>query len=44
MLLTLPLRKWLGTSLTPLVLTPLLSHFLALTLGFELQVGVLENV
>jgi hypothetical protein len=33
-----------GTSLTPLVLTPLLSRLLALTLGFELQVGGSENI
>jgi hypothetical protein len=36
MLLTLLLRKWHATSLTPLVLTPVLSRLLALALGFEL--------
>jgi hypothetical protein len=44
MLLTLFLRKWPDTNLTPLVLTPVLSHFLALALGFELQVGGLEII
>ena len=44
MLLTLLLRKWPGTGLTPLVLTPVLSRLLALTLGFELQVGGPENI
>jgi hypothetical protein len=44
MLLTLFLRKWPGTGLTPLVLTAMLSHLLALTLGFELQVGGSENI
>jgi hypothetical protein len=43
-LLTLLLRKWLGTGLTPLVLTPMLSRLLALALGFELQVGGPENI
>jgi hypothetical protein len=43
-LLTLLLRKWPGTGLTPLVLTPVLSHLLALALGFELQVGGPENI
>jgi energy-converting hydrogenase Eha subunit C len=36
MLLTLPLRKWTDTGLTPLGLTPVLSHLLVLALGFEL--------
>jgi hypothetical protein len=44
MLLTLLLRKWPGTGLTPLVLTPVLSRLLALALGFELQVGGPENI
>jgi hypothetical protein len=44
MLLILLLRKWPDTGLTPLVLTPGLSHLLALALGFELQVGGLENI
>jgi hypothetical protein len=44
MLLTLLLRKWSGTSLIPLVLTPVLSRLLALALGFELQVGGPENI
>jgi hypothetical protein len=44
MLLTLLLRKWPDTGLTPLELTPVLSHLLALALGFELQVGGLENI
>jgi hypothetical protein len=35
-LLTPLLRRWLGTGLALLVLTPVLSHFLALALGFEL--------
>jgi hypothetical protein len=33
MLLTPHLRRWLGTGLALLVLTPVLSHFLALALG-----------
>jgi hypothetical protein len=44
MLLTLLLRKCPDTSLTPLVLTPMLSHLLALALGFELQVGGPKNI
>jgi hypothetical protein len=44
MVITLLLRKWLGTGLTPLVVTPVLSRLLALTLGFELQVGSSENI
>jgi hypothetical protein len=36
--------KWLGTGFTLLELTPVLSHLLALALGFELQVGVPENI
>jgi hypothetical protein len=39
MLLTLLLRKWPDTGLIPLVLTLVLSHLLALALGFELHVG-----
>jgi hypothetical protein len=35
-LLTLLLRKWSDIGLTPLELTPVLSHLLALALGFEL--------
>jgi hypothetical protein len=44
MLLTLLLRKWPGTGLTPLVLTLGLSRLLALSVGFELQVGGPENI
>jgi hypothetical protein len=44
MLLTLLLRKWPDTGLPLLELTPVLSHFLALALGFELQVGSPENI
>jgi hypothetical protein len=44
MLLTLLLRKWHDTSLTPLGLTPVLSHLLVLAIGFELQVGGPENI
>jgi hypothetical protein len=44
MLLTLLLRKWPDTSFTPLGLTPVLSHLLILSLGFELQVGGPENI
>jgi hypothetical protein len=44
MLLTLLLRKWLDIGFTPLGLTPVLSHFLVLALGFELQVGGSENI
>jgi hypothetical protein len=36
--------KWLGTSLTHLELTPVLSRLLALALGFELQVDGPENI
>jgi hypothetical protein len=36
--------KWLGTGFTLLELTPVLSHLLALTLGFELQVDGLEDI
>jgi hypothetical protein len=32
------------TGLSPLGLTPVLSHLLVLALGFELQVGGLENI
>jgi hypothetical protein len=35
--------KWLGTAFTLLELTPVLSHLLALALGFELQVDGPEN-
>jgi hypothetical protein len=44
MLPTLRLKKWLDAGLTPLELTPVLSHLLALALGFELQVGGPENI
>jgi hypothetical protein len=44
MLLTLFSRKWPDTGLTPLEPTPVLSHLLALALGFELQVGGSENI
>jgi hypothetical protein len=44
MLLTLLLRKWPGTGLTPLVLTLVLSRLLALALGFELQMGGPKNI
>jgi hypothetical protein len=44
MLLTLLLRKWPGTGLTPLVVTPVLSRLLALSRGFELQVRGSENI
>jgi hypothetical protein len=37
--LTPLLSKWLGTGFTLLELTSVLSHLLALALGFELQVG-----
>jgi hypothetical protein len=36
--------KWLGTGITLLKLTPVLSRLLALALGFELQVGGPENI
>jgi 1-acyl-sn-glycerol-3-phosphate acyltransferase len=44
MFLTLLSRKWPDTGLTPLELTLVLSHLLALALGFELQVEGLENI
>jgi hypothetical protein len=44
MLLTLLLRKWPDTGLTPLELTPVLNHLLVLALDFELQVGGPENI
>jgi hypothetical protein len=44
MLLTPLLRRWLGTSLTILVLTLVLSQLLTLSLGFELQVEGSENI
>jgi hypothetical protein len=44
MLLALLSRKWLDTSLPLLELTPVLSHLLAVALGFELQVGGSENI
>jgi hypothetical protein len=37
-------RKCPDTSVTPLELTLVLSHLLALALGFELQVGGPENI
>jgi hypothetical protein len=43
-LLILLLRKWPDTGFTHLGLTPVLSHLLVLALGFELQVGGLENI
>jgi hypothetical protein len=43
-LLTLLSRKWPDTGLTPLELTSVLSHLLALALGSELQVGGPENI
>jgi hypothetical protein len=36
--------KWLGTGFTLLELTPVLSRFLTLALGFELQVDGPENI
>jgi hypothetical protein len=44
MLLTLLSRKWPDTGLPLLELTPVLSHLLALALGFELQVDGPENI
>jgi hypothetical protein len=44
MMLTLLLRKWPDTGLTPLGLTPVLSHLLILALGFELMVESPENI
>jgi hypothetical protein len=44
MLLTLLSMKWPDTGLTPLELTLVLSHLLALALGFELPVGGPENI
>jgi hypothetical protein len=44
MFLTPLLRKWLGTGLTLLVLTLVLSRLLTLALGFELQVGGSESI
>jgi hypothetical protein len=44
MFLTLLSNKGPNTSLTPLELTLVLSHLLALALGFELQVGGPENI
>jgi hypothetical protein len=44
MFLTLLLRKWPDTGLTLLVLTLVLSHLLALALGFELQIGGPKNI
>jgi hypothetical protein len=43
-LLTPLSRRWLDTGLTLFALTPVLSHLLALALGFELQVGGSENI
>jgi hypothetical protein len=42
--LTSLLSKWLDTSFTPLVLTPVLSHLFTHVLAFEFQVGDLRNV
>jgi hypothetical protein len=42
--LTLLLRKWLGTGFTLLVLTPVLSHLFTHVLVFEFQVGDLKNI
>jgi hypothetical protein len=42
--LTPLLSKWLCTGFTLLELTPVLSHLLALALGFELQVDGSENI
>jgi hypothetical protein len=42
-LLTLHLSKWRGTNLIRFVLTPVLSHFLTLTLVSVLQVGGMEG-
>jgi hypothetical protein len=42
--LTLLLSKWLGTSFTLLVLTPVLSRLFAHVLVFEFQVGDLKNI
>jgi hypothetical protein len=36
--------KWLGTSFTLLILTPVLSHLFAHVLVFEFQVGDLKNI
>jgi hypothetical protein len=36
--------KWLGTSFTLLVLTPMLSHLFAHMLVVEFQVGDLKNI
>jgi hypothetical protein len=36
--------KWLGTSFTLLVLTPVLSHLFSHVLVFEFQVGDLKNI
>jgi hypothetical protein len=42
--LTQLLSKWLGTSFTLLVLTPVLSHLFIHVLVFEFQVGDLKNI
>jgi hypothetical protein len=42
--LTPLLSKWLGTGITLLVLTPVLSRFFADVLIFEFQVGDLKNI
>jgi hypothetical protein len=42
--LTSLLSKWLDTSFTPLVLTPVLSRLFTHVLAFEFQVGDLRNV
>jgi hypothetical protein len=44
MFLTLLSRKWPDTGLPLLELTAVLSRFLVLALGFELQVGGPENI
>jgi hypothetical protein len=44
MLLTLLLRKGPDTGFTPLGLTLVLSHLIAIALGFELQVDGPENI
>jgi hypothetical protein len=43
-LLTPLWSKWLGTSFTLLVLTPVLSHLFTHVLAFEFQVGDLKNI
>jgi hypothetical protein len=43
-MLTPLLSKWLGTSFTLLVLTPVLSRLFAHVLVFQFQVGYLKNI